>query len=224
MDTTNSFTKTILRVAMLAMMAGLAGCGDDDKETTQICLVLLILPVPCSAGTASTPSPEPTPAPPPASTGEETNTSGGNDTGGNNTGPRPLTINRTTEFEPNSTLDNANVVQFLTAPLTHSVGIDISGSVQESVDDSDFFIFTPDRSDRHAIYLCAETCGQFLEDDSVHIMLYDQSQTTIVGTPVGTIVEQVVSAELTAGLAYYVEVRGHNTGATPYTYQLVIID
>jgi hypothetical protein len=222
MNTTTLFTKSVLRIALLAMLVSLAGCGSDDKEPTYICLVLLIIPVACSVGTPSPPSlepPPPPPAPPPSNSDGESNTSGGN-----NTGPRTLTMARVAEFEPNNTLDNANVVQFRIAPIEHSVGIDINGSVQETDDQSDFFIFTPNRSDRHGIYLCAETCGAFLEDDAVYIMLYDQHQTTIVSTPVGTVAEQMVTAELTAGLAYYVEVRGVKTGSTPYPYQLIIVD
>lgn len=219
MKTTISFTKSVVQIALITMLASLAACGGDDKEPTQVCLVLLIIPVSCSVGTASAPTPEPTPMPPPSSNTGEANTSSGN-----NTGTRQLRMNRVAEFEPNNTLDNANVVQFLTAPIDHSVGIDIQGSVQESADESDFFVFTPNRSDRHGIYLCADTCNTFLEDDAVYIMLYDQHQTTIVGTPVGAMAEQMVSAELTAGLAYYVEVHGLKTADTPYSYQLVIID
>jgi len=49
-------------------------------------------------------------------------------------------------------------------------------------------------------------------------------ETTIVSTPVGTVAEQVFSAELTAGLAYYVEVHGYSTASMSYAYQLVIIN
>jgi len=218
MKMTHSFTKTILHAALLTMLASLTGCGgDDDKPKTQICMLFLIIPVPCSSG-SSAPEQQPISAQSPTTpAGSEKGTNGGDET-------RPVVMNSVDEFEPNTTLDNANVVQFLTAPLDSSVGINIKGSVQETDDAADFFIFTPDRSDRYGIYLCADTCGAFVQDDAVYVMLYDQYQTTIAGTPVGTIAEQMVSAELTAGLAYYVEVHGYNTGATSYSYQLVIID
>lgn len=212
------FTKTILQVAMLAMMTGLAGCGgDDEKSTTQLCLVLLIIPVPCSSGSTA-PSQQPilaqTPTAP-AGTGQVTS---------NADDLRPAVINQIDEFEQNNTLDNANVVQFPSASYDNAVAIDINGSVEQQADTADFFIFTPDRSAQYDVYLCGETCDDVVEDDAVYIMIYDQSQTTIDSTPVGTREEQTVTAELTAGLAYYVEVHGYNTGPMAYPYQLVIKD
>lgn len=227
MEHTNTWMKTTLQVALLALLTTLAGCGGGDDPEPKLCLVLFVIPVPCSAGTPSSPPP-PTQTPPPAttpppSTGSsgETETSGGTASGSSG---RTAVVNHVNEFEPNNTLDNANVVQFPTAPLDSSVVLDIIGSVQETDDPADFFIFTPDRSDTHGIYLCAETCDELVEDDAVYIMLYDQNQTTIASTPVGTVSEQLLVAELTAGLAYYVEVHGYNTGPVAYDYQLVIID
>jgi hypothetical protein len=55
-------------------------------------------------------------------------------------------------------------------------------------------------------------------------MVYDQSQSTVAGTPVGSIETQHLGIDLVAGLAYYVEVNGYNTGSTGEDYRLVIID
>ena len=55
-------------------------------------------------------------------------------------------------------------------------------------------------------------------------MIYDQYQTTITGTPVGTITRQEIAADLTAGFAYYVEVNGYNSGGAIYDYRLMVID
>lgn len=217
MNATNILTKTILRFALLTMLVGLAGCGGDDKEETQLCLVLLIIPVQCSSGTTA-PAQQPILAQSPtAQAGSEKGANGIEDS-------RPVVINQIDEFEQNNTLDNANVVQFLSASYDNAVGIEISGSVAQQADAADFFIFTPDRSAQYDIYVCGENCDEVVEDDAVYIMIYDQFQTTIDSTPVGTIAEQTVTAELTAGLAYYVEVSGYNTGPVAYPYQLLIKD
>ncbi len=52
-------------------------------------------------------------------------------------------------------------------------------------------------------------------------MIYDQNQTTIASTPVGTIARQEFAVDLTAGFAYYVEVNGY-AAADRYDYQLAI--
>ncbi len=220
MNNMNTRAKSILQVALLAVLASLAGCGGDDDSGAQICMILLVIPVPCSAGTPVS-EPASTQTPPPAETSPPpAETSGSTSSGGE----RSLAMNRVNEYEPNNTLNNANVVQFLTAPMDTSVGIDIKGNVHDTDDQADFFIFTPDRSGSYLFYLCADTCAEFVEDDAVYVMLYDQYQTTIVSTPVGTVAEQVFSAELTAGLAYYVEVHGVSTASMSYAYQLVIIN
>jgi hypothetical protein len=218
MKTTNLFTKTIFQVAMLAVMAGLAGCGsDDDKPDTQLCLLLFIIPVQCSTGSTA-------PAQQPIMT-QSTTAQAGNDNGAYSAiDSRPVVTNQVDEFEQNNTLDNANIVQFLSASHDNAVAIEISGSVEQPTDAADFFIFTPERSAQYDLYLCGESCDEAVEDDAVYIMIYDQFQTTIDGTPVGTLAEQTVTAELSAGLAYYVEVHGYNTGPIDYSYQLVIKD
>ncbi len=128
------------------------------------------------------------------------------------------------EFEPNSSLDNANVVTLPAGPTDTSVGLEIDGSVQSADDSADYFIFTPNRSGVFSAYLCAVTCAEILQDDAVYIMIYDQNQTTIASTSVGSIVAQELAADLSSGLAYYVQVQGYNTGEGSYDYRLVIID
>lgn len=128
------------------------------------------------------------------------------------------------EYEPNSTFDNANPVNFLDGDPDQSIGIEILGNVKQNDDGADYFIFTPTRSETFLIYLCGDTCVDHPVTDEVYIAVYDQSQTTIASTPIGTESEQFVRANLTAGLAYYVEINGYNTGAAAYDYKLVVID
>ncbi len=60
------------------------------------------------------------------------------------------------------------------------------------------------------------------KEDAVYVMLFDQTQTTIAGTPVGVAEDQAIDVELTAGLAYYVEVNGYNVEGYRYDYQLAV--
>ena len=54
-------------------------------------------------------------------------------------------------------------------------------------------------------------------------MIYDQNQTTIASTPVGTMARQEFTVELAAGLAYYIEVNGY-AAADRYDYVLAVIE
>ncbi|HSG96430.1 MAG TPA: hypothetical protein VLA11_00370 [Woeseiaceae bacterium] len=119
-----------------------------------------------------------------------------------------------TEYEPNDVLDNANVLSIS--------DLSIAGSVQRGLDGSDFYIFTPPTSGSYRISVCEGACDGTAQSDAIYIIVYDQSQTTIAGTPIGVIEEQEVAAELTAGMAYYIEVNGYNTHAFAYSYRLTI--
>jgi hypothetical protein len=79
------------------------------------------------------------------------------------------------------------------------------------------------RTDLYAVYLCGESCTEQPVNDEVCIAVYDQSQTTLVSTSIGTVKEQQLTVELEAGLAYYVEINGYNTVST-FGYRLVVID
>ena len=221
MKNPNTCTKMVLQAAILALLSMLAACGGGDEPPQQVCLVLLIIPVPCSVGTPSSPTPAPLPPPPATTPPPSTEPGGGTSPGGST---QTAVIQRVYEFEPNNSLDNANVAEFPTAPSESRVGVDIVGSVQQTDDESDYFIFTPTRSNWYSIYVCSDTCSELLASDTVYVSLYDQYQTTIDSTPIGTAEEQFLSAELTAGLAYYVEIRGYNTGPDTYDYRLAIID
>jgi hypothetical protein len=128
------------------------------------------------------------------------------------------------EYEPNSTLDNANPVSFRSAAPDEHIGIEITGTVDQANDAADFFIFTPPRTGHFLVYLCADTCAETLQSDAVYLMVYDQSQTTMTSTPVGAVETQHLGVDLVAGLAYYVEVNGYNSGAATADYRLIIID
>ena len=200
MKENHNIRKTVSRAALLGLLATLAACGGSKEEN------------PCGA----------------------TNLAEAFfcmlDDALNGSGPSQAPITGKAEpvgldeFEPNSSLDNANIVTMPTGRTDSSAGAHIDGSVHGTEDFADYFIFTPDRSSNFSVYLCADTCDAVLQDDGVYIMIYDQSQTTIASTPVGSIATQQLAADLTAGLAYYVEVRGYNIGHTSYDYRLVITD
>ena len=122
-----------------------------------------------------------------------------------------------TEYEPNNVLNNANIVSL-------PAGSQLEGSVSSIDDASDFYIFTPTRTGTHTILLCGDTCDAAIEDNAAYVMIYDQNQTTIASTPVATIASQEITAELTAGFAYYVEVNGYNAGAFNYDYRLAVLN
>ena len=146
-------------------------------------------------------------------------------TGGNSGGSSnqtPILINEFDEYEPNSTLNNANPVYF---PPTDSVtreGIKVLGVVHEINDMADYFVFTPTRSGDYRISVSTGNCSCIASSQGVYLMIYDQSQTTISSTPIATETLLLLDARLTAGLAYYVEVNGMDTLGVHFTYYLTV--
>jgi hypothetical protein len=157
-----------------------------------------------------------------ASTGAS---SGGGTSSGSGTGVSHSTnIAQYTEYEPNSTLENANPVAFPSVSGDTVPGIKITGSVQDVSDVSDYFILTPNQSGRYAIYLCADTCTEHPTDSMVAISVIDQFGMVIAENPLFEESTKMLTADLDAGLPYYVEVLAFDTGEQAYPYELVIID
>ena len=159
------------------------------------------------------------------SSGSSSGSSGGGDSGGSATGSsRPANIARYAEYEPNSIPANANPVAFPIVSGDTVPGIEITGAVQDVSDESDYFILSPNQSGSYAIYLCADTCTEHPTDSMVAIQVIDQFGTVIAGNPLYEESTKIVTADLDAGLPYYVHVFGFNTHEQEYPYKLVIID
>jgi len=116
-------------------------------------------------------------------------------------------ITHVDEFESNNSPGNANILYLPAAHSANPVGIEIAGSVNSESDAGDFYILTPTRSGAHTIYLCAESCAEILQDDAA-----------------GTVEVLSLTADLVAGLAYYVEIHGYDTGGERYDYLMTIVD
>ena len=199
----------VFRATALSVVAMLAACGGGEEEQQTDCTENIFILLLCATFGSDNPAPIQDPI-----TIDFTTSTGNSIVGSGVT----AAIVQVDEFEPNNVLDNANIVIFTGA----TDGVALNGSVQNIDDVSDYFIFTPTSSGSHRIYLCADTCNQSREDDAAYIMVFDQNQTTIAGTPIGTIAQQEIAADLTAGFAYYVQVNGYNAGGEDYDYRLVV--
>ena len=220
MNITRSISRALQRIGAFLTMAALTACGGGSSEDETQCsavVAVLTMGLGCIGNvTVSSPPPPPPPVnPPPASPPPPPPPPPSSDI---------VQMKFHTEYEPNSTIDNANPVSFRAASPDEHIGMDIRGGVTQADDPADFFIFTPPRSGHFLVYLCSDTCSQSLQSDRVYLMVYDQSQSTVASTPVGAVETQHLGVDLTAGLAYYVEVNGYNTGSTTEDYRLVIID
>jgi len=118
------------------------------------------------------------------------------------------------EYEPNGLLDNANPL------VINNSAVSIAGNLGAENDAADNFVFTPTQTGNYQVYLCSNSCDQPLESDTLNLMVLDQSQTTIAATALGGISEKTLSVHLSAGTAYYTEVR---TMGTSEPYRLAII-
>ena len=213
MNTARTIVRILQKLGAILAMTTLAACGGGEEESQCPELVAVVTMGFGCLGTANVSSPPPPPvSPPPASPPPPPPSS------------NTVRMNFHVEYEPNNTLDNANPVSFGSAAPDEHIGIDIAGAINQSNDTADFFIFTPPRSGHFLVYLCADTCTDALQSDEVYLMVYDQSQTTVASTPVGAVETQRLGLDFVAGLAYYVEVNGYNTGSAAADYKLVIID
>ena len=204
--------------ASLALAASLSGCGGggDSEDCGGDWAVALTGGLSCLGKVTRTSPPPPPPPPPPPAQPPTTE-------------PPPEKSNRVhmqhfDEFEPNDILDNANAVFFRSAPATDHIGIAVQGSTGKDTDKADFFVFTPTRTGPYLVYVRHEGDDDIAVTDAVFIAAYDQSQSTMEATPLGTVAEQILTVEFTAGLAYYVEVNGYNSATSGFNYELVIID
>jgi hypothetical protein len=200
MRTTAEFRKSSRLALIMCLAAALSGCGggDDKKKSdnNNTCYDNPIIFFFCVV----------------------TSESDSGDTGALATGSGSTSsVAAVAEYEPNNILNNANTVSL-------SPDMQLEGSVRSNDDAADFFVFTPTQSGTHTILLCGDTCDQGVEDDAAYIMVYDQNQTTMASTPIATLTRQQVTTELTAGMAYYIEVNGYNANAFDYNYRLAVID
>ncbi|MCH8060701.1 MAG: hypothetical protein IIA11_09615 [Proteobacteria bacterium] len=203
---------SLCQLAVLSLLIMLSACGggDDKKKAPSICTENLVFFIVCAFGSSgSAPDKEQDSGIYSIDMGKDSAALG--------------QLGDIDEYEPNNLLDNANIVNFPGGSASTGEGIRLHGSVQSTDDIADYFIFTPKRSSAHHIYLCADTCNESVADESVYIMIYDQNQTTIASTPVGTMARQEFTVELTAGLAYYIEVNGY-AAADRYDYRLAVIE
>lgn len=207
------------RITLLTALSALVACGGGDEELPCSQTLAVLTAGLCLIGevtyTSESGSQSQQPPPPPPASDDSPPSPPSSDT---------VVMRRLVEFEPNSTLDNANPVSFRNATAEEHIGIEVTGSVTEAGDPADFFILTPPRSGQFLIYLCDQSCAETLHSDAVYLMVYDQSQSTIESTAVGSVIEQKLGVELTAGLAYYVEVNAYNSGSSRVDYRLVLID
>jgi hypothetical protein len=206
------------RIVLTFMLLLLAACGSSaDEENCTDYLLFRVCRVPVSD---SMPAPPPAPEPTGGSSGgaQPDTGSDGSD------GTRSVAMAHVNEFEPNSDLNNANPLSFPVQGANDAVGVEVLGTVSDSGDGADFFVFSPPTTGLYLIYLCADTCTEQVVDDAVYIAVYDQSQTTLASTAMGAVERQRLSVEFAAGLTYYVGVHAVGTAAAEYAYRLVIIN
>lgn len=204
MQNQNAVMKLASRIAICGLVIMLAGCSKDEPEACEQArngFFPLLNALACLTGS------------------EDNVTTKSDDSG--TTGYSPVDGQdigyQIGEYEPNSSLNNANPV------ILSSAGLAIAGTITRASDATDHFVFTPPQSGTYGVYLCDGSCDRVLESAELNVMVYDQSQTTISGTPLGSEGAQAVTVDMDAGIAYYVAVSGYNAGPDVSSYQLAIV-
>jgi hypothetical protein len=205
-------TKGIYRTALLLAASMLTACGGGDDEAASSCKNPLLL-IPCILDGQIPTSVD-------ATTAAGTDSSTTAVSGVVSTEGTDAEVLRFEAFEPNNTFDNANMVSM---PFATN-GVAIGGSLSGATNNADTFIFTPNRTGLHSIYVCAETCASAVEADGLSIMLLDQAQTTLDSTATSDSANLELAANLTAGMAYYVQVRADGFAPGGQAYNLVIVE
>jgi len=139
-------------------------------------------------------------------------------------GNRTANIDDYEEYEPNNEPENANMVAFPIVSGDTLAGIEITGVVQDTSDDSDYFILSPNQGGSYAVYLCGDTCTEHPTDSVAAIRVFDQFGDLIAGNPLYEESTKILTAELDAGIPYYVQILGFDTQSREYPYRLVIIE
>jgi hypothetical protein len=198
------YTKTVslcARLSLLGLLSVLAACGGDSKQE-EACDQMaeghffIINGIICVFGSADAGTAKPS--------GSGTTSFPANS---------PAFGTEIGEYEPNTSLDNANPL------LMNDAAIAVNGDLALSHDPSDNFVFTPNTGGDYQVYLCADSCDQVLESGTLNLMVLDQSQTTIAATSLGADGEKTLTIRLDAGIAYYTEV---STFGTQDSYRLAI--
>ena len=205
-------TKGIYRTALLLAASMLIACGGGDDEAASSCKNPLLL-IPCILDGQIPTSVD-------ATTAAGTDSSTTAVSGVVSTEGGDAEVIRFEAFEPNNTFDNANIVSL---PFATN-GVAIGGSLSGATNNADTFIFTPNRTGLYSIYVCAETCASAAEAETLSIMLLDQAQTTLDSTVTSDSTNLEVAANLTAGMAYYVQVRRYESSPVARPYNLVIVE
>lgn len=204
--------KIFYRAALLLAASMLAACGGGDDDAASSCNNPLLL-IPCILDGQIPTSVD-------ATTAAGTDSSTTAVSGVVSTEGTDAEVIRFEAFEPNNTFDNANIVSM---PFATN-GVAIGGTLSGATDNADTFIFTPDRTGLYSIYVCAETCASAAQANDLSIMLLDQAQTTLDSTATSDSANLEVAASLTAGMAYYVQVRADGLAHAGHTYNLVIVE
>ena len=185
------YTKTVstyARLALLSLLSVLAACGGDSKQE-EACEQManrqffMINGIICVFGSA------------------DAGTALPSGSGTTSIAPDSAALGYAiSEYEPNTSLDNANPL------LINDAAIAVNGDLALSHDPTDNFVFTPNISGDYHVYLCADSCDQVIESGTLNLMVLDQSQTTIAATTLGPVGEKTLTIRLNAGMAYYTEV------------------
>ena len=126
------------------------------------------------------------------------------------------------EYEPNNDPGNASIVDMRTSVQAAESGFELRGRLEGATDTTDFFLFTPPHTGTYRLDLCVESCASYQDDGPAYLMVYDQDQSTLGSTPLGTTSPKDFAVDLVAGLAYYIEINAFEPGETGKHYRVKV--
>lgn len=147
-----------------------------------------------------------------------------------------LRVTTRSEFEPNNSLAEADTHTFpYHDQRADYVGFGVIGAVDDTIDQADFFVFTPSRAHTFTIQMCSyvvgdlPSCGSFsgaaMIDTSVaYFEIQDQDGVLLLSSQGDFAAGNVQEIDLNAGVAYYLAVFAEDTVGTDENYVIETIE
>ena len=141
-----------------------------------------------------------------------------------------MIVTASMEIEPNDSLVMADARTFPAHGANADyVGFGVSGSVDETLDPSDYFLFVAPRTHVLTIRMCSSFCSPFngvsnIDTAVAYFELLDQDGTLLLSSQGDNVAGNLQEFSIDAGVNYYLAVFAEDTGGTTLSYYFEVAE